>query len=114
MNGQYGSSNQSGNSMNGRSSNMQNGNMSQNGSMNNQTAMNNNMSGHGNWHGEHTMSATVKNIDHQAGTVKINSEGKNLTVAFAPSSLHRLHQGQKIKVHFAIRDNSSTSSNMSR
>ncbi|HET7306739.1 MAG TPA: hypothetical protein VFK24_02840 [Gammaproteobacteria bacterium] len=71
------------------------------------------MSG-GNWQGVHTMPATVKEVDRKKGTVKVESEGKPLVVAFEPSALSQLKQGEKIKIHLAIRDTSSPTSSISR
>lgn len=71
------------------------------------------MSG-GHWQGVHTMPATVKNVDQKKGTVKVESEGKPLVVAFKPSTLSQLKQGDKIKIHLAIRDMSSPTSSISR
>ncbi|HET7570412.1 MAG TPA: hypothetical protein VFK96_07480 [Gammaproteobacteria bacterium] len=68
----------------------------------------------GNWQGAHTMTATVKEVDQEKGTVKVESEGKPLVVAFEPSSLSQLKQGEEIKIHLAIRDTSSPASSISR
>lgn len=68
----------------------------------------------GNWQGAHIMSATVKKVDQKKGTVQVESEGKPLVVAFEPSALSQLKQGEKIKIHLAIRDTSSPTSSISR
>ncbi|HET8552294.1 MAG TPA: hypothetical protein VFM97_07465 [Gammaproteobacteria bacterium] len=66
------------------------------------------------WQGAHTMPATVKNVDAKKGQLTVDSEGKQLVLAFPQSSLQKLKEGEQIQVHMALRDTSATKSSIAR
>lgn len=62
------------------------------------------------WTGEHTMPATVTNVDPSNGTVDVMSEGQNLALRFPTTSMQHLKQGDKIEIYLALRGGAPASS----
>lgn len=52
--------------------------------------------------GEHTMTGTIKTIDHKTGQVELESKPVNLSVHFPPADLKDLKEGDKITVHLSF------------
>ena len=52
--------------------------------------------------GEHSMTGTVKSVDHKSGVVKVEAKPHDMEVHFPPDSVKDLKKGDKIMVHLSF------------
>ena len=59
--------------------------------------------------GQHMMTGTVKDIDKDEGTVKLDAEGHELELHFPQSALRNVSKGDRVTVQMALKKASSGS-----
>ena len=52
--------------------------------------------------GEHSMTGTIKSIDHKSGVLKVDTKPHEMELHFPPDSIKDLKKGDKITVHLGF------------